>query len=99
MKNQSAPLPTSSTYMSFDIKEKRGANDSMIEFAKMTILFSFNEYPKDDIDKAEFIKKKFNEQYSKNWNCCFLKCGGISFHYFNYWIYIKYNDYDIHIWK
>ena len=99
MKNQSAPSPISNTYNSFEIKDQRGANDSMIDFAKMTILYSLNKYPNSDFDKAEFIKNQFKEKYGKIWSCCLLKNGGVSFDYFDYWITIKFNNYHIYIWK
>ena len=99
MTNKPAPLPFSYGNISFVIKERRGVNEDMIEFAKMTILYSINQYPNDDFEKAEYIKQQFNARYGKTWSVCLLKVGGVSFHYFDYWIYIGYNDYNIHIWK
>ena len=94
-----APLPNSNRNISFEIKERRGVDEAALEFAKMTILYSFNKYPNDDFERAVYIKEQFNARYGKFWSSCLLKVGGISFEFFEYWILIKYNDYDIHIWK
>ena len=47
----------------------------MAEFAKMTILLAFHEYPindnNNDYKRAELIKKKFDEKYGKYWSVLF----------------------------
>ena len=59
----------------FKFKYKIGADDSMAEFAKMTILLAFHEYPindnNNDYKKAELVKKKFDEKYGKYWSVLF----------------------------
>ena len=44
-----APLPnfkTPKTFPQFVIKERRGADESMIEFAKMTIIYAKTQFPR-----------------------------------------------------
>ncbi len=99
-----APTPISKIN-SFEISQKYGeVDDSMIEYAKMTILYATNEFPNndgyiDDYKKANFVREKFNEKYRNYWSCCFSKSSQISSTYFNHWICLKYKDYVITIWK
>ena len=102
MANKPAPLPnfkTPKTFPQFVIKERRGADESMIEFAKSTIIYAKTQFPNSDFDKCEFIKNQFKTRYGQTWSCCFLKVGGVSFDYFDCWIYFNYGEYNIHIWK
>ena len=98
----SAPL--SNNRCDFEIEKNVGFDKSMIEYAKMTILYATNEFPNndgyiDDYKKANFVREKFNEKYRKYWSCCFSKSSQISSTYFNHWICLKYKDYVITIWK
>ena len=87
--------------MKFD--NKIGADDSMIDFAKMTILLAFHEYPinddNNDRKRADLLKQKFNEKYGKYWSVLFLVRGNISTNYITYFIDVHYNGYYISIWK
>lgn len=91
-----APTPTNDT---FKFTQIIGMNQQMIEYAKMTILFAFHDYPESDYDKAVFVKDKFKEKYGGIWTCCFIKNGQIGTDYFEYWAHIEYNNYGISIWK
>ena len=75
----------------------------MAEFAKMTILLAFHEYPindnNNDYKRAELIKKKFDEKYGKYWSIAFLVKGSLITNYFTYYIEVYYNGYRIKIWK
>ena len=80
-----------------------GADNSMIDFAKMAILLAFHEYPINDDEneykRAELVMKKFNEKYGNYWSVTFIIRGNFCCHYDNYFIRVKYYGYKISIWK
>lgn len=51
----------------FEFFAKIGADDSMIDYAKMSILFAFQKEFKTAYKKCEIIRKKFEEKYGGSW--------------------------------
>ena len=88
---------------SMEFEYNIGADNSMIDFAKMAILLAFHEYPINDDEneykRAELVMKKFNEKYGNYWSVTFIIRGNLCCHYDSYFIKIKYNCYKISIWK
>ena len=88
-----------------EFKHKIGADDSMVEFVKMTILLAFHEYPinneDNDYERAHLVKEKFNEKYGNYWSAAFIirGKGNIDSSYNTYYIKVHYNGYVISIWK
>ena len=62
---------------------EEGADESMKDYAKMTILLALQEYPDDHPKKSQLIKNKFDEKYGGCWLCSFVKEGGTTFTYHN----------------
>ena len=91
----SAPLSKSN----FIFEKVVGADNSMIEYAKMTILLAIEEYPDDDWKKSDFVAGKFEEKYGNEWVASFIKDGDYRFWYHDYYIKLKYKDYKIKIGK
>ena len=83
----------------FIFEKNTGADESMKDYAKMTILLAMQEYPDDDIKKSFLIMDKFEEKYEGFWSCSFVKDGGTAFHYFDVFMGIKYGGYKITIAK
>ena len=79
----------------FKFGEATCADESMKDYAKMTILLALQEYPDDNPLQCTRIREKFEEQYGGKWVCCKFKIGlgGISYHYYDYIIVILYGDY------
>ena len=67
----------------------KGANESMKEYAKMTILLAMQEHPDSDPDKCSLIRTKFEEKYGGSWSTSMVKEGASSFTYYDYFIGIK----------
>ena len=77
-----------------------GADNSMSEYAKMTILLAFNEYPNSTYEKAKLVQKKFEEKYNGSWSCSFIKEGDFISHYSTYFLRTKpFKGFTISIWK
>ena len=74
-------------------------DNSMKEFAEMSILYALQKYPDNDYQKCEFVSIKFEEKYGGNWGASFLKNGDSCYVYRNYYIKVKYGDYTIKILK
>ena len=89
----------SSSSPEFIFTTEEGADESMKDYAKKTILLAMEEYPDDHIEKAGLIKNKFKEKYGGNWLCSFVREGGVAFVYFDYFLSIEYEDYKITIAK
>ena len=80
--------------MSFNFEHQIGADSAMIEFAKMCILLSLNEYPNDYSKEAEFIRDKFKEKYKNFWTCMIYEPGKgyISSFYRDFFIRVTYGN-------
>ena len=76
-----------------------GFDNSMKEFAQMTILLALKQYPKDDHEKCLLVIKHFEERYGGYWSCSFIKDGDCANHCLNYYVKIKYYNYTIKITK
>ncbi len=78
-----------------------GADKSMKDYTKMTILLAMKEYPNDYSKKVGLILEKFEEKYGGHWSCAFMKIDGGScgLYYYDYFINLKYGDYKICIAK
>ena len=83
----------------FIIEVNDGADKKMIDFAKMTILLAFEEYPNNDLERCNLIASKFNETYGHNWGVSMIKNGDCLFYYHKYYLKIKYKDYNIKIMR
>ena len=59
--------PTIYDNSDFEFFSKIGADESMIDYAKMTILFSFQREFDTVFKKCEIIRKKFEEKYGGSW--------------------------------
>ena len=59
--------PTIYDKSDFEFFSKIGADESMIDYAKMTILFSFQREFDTVFKKCEIIRKKFEEKYGGSW--------------------------------
>ena len=78
-----------------------GADESMKDYAKMTILLAFQENSDDYDEIVGLIVDKFEERYGGHWSCSLMKKGeGAScFGTVGYFIKLKYGDYKISIAK
>ncbi len=98
-----APSIVSDLNSTFKYYEVDGFDESMKEFAKMTILLAFNEYPNDgdpnDFKRANLVRNKFEEKFGKSWTCTFIKDGDFCTSYSTYFIEIEYKGYNISIFK
>ena len=74
-------------------------DESMKEFAEMTILLALQKYPNDDYQKCEFVANKFEEKYRGEWGVGFLKNGETSFRYYGHYIKVRFAGYIIKIYK
>ena len=90
-------LTNSSNQFIFEICE--GADESMKDYAKMTILLAMQEHPHDYPKMSKIIVLKFEEKYEGDWFCSFVKEGGTTFHFYDYFLKIIYGDYKITIAK
>ena len=72
---------------------------NIIDYAKMSILFAFSEYPYDDYEKCRLIVEKFEEKYGPTWSCSLIEKGSQFCQYFTYFLEINYENYKIFIWK
>jgi len=93
----SAPLSNSES--NFKIVKNDSFNNSMIEFAKMTILFAFSELKDNFYKMCEFVSLKFEEKYGGNWGSSIIKEGDSCFVYIDFCLTMKYKDYIIKINK
>ena len=83
----------------FSVEYNDGANEKMIELAKMSILLAFEEYPNNDIEKCKLIASKFEERFKHRWGVSIIKKGESLFYYNKYYLKIKYKDYIIKIMR
>ena len=83
----------------FIIECKEGADKKMIDFAKMTILLAFEEYPNDDLEKCKLIASKFEEIYHNSWGVSIIEKGDSLFYYDKYYMKIKYKQFTIKIMR
>ena len=74
-------------------------DESMKDFAEMTILLALQKYPDDDVEKCLLIKEKFEEKYGGRWGASFIKNGDSVCHYYGAFIKVKYAGYMIKILK
>ena len=82
----------------FIIEYNDGADQKMIELAKMSILLAFEEHLNDDLEKCKLMISKFEEAYKKyKWDVSIIKNGDSLFYYHKYYLKIKYRDYIIKI--
>ena len=84
---------------SFIIGYNDGADQKMIDLAKMAILLAFEEYPNDDLEKCKLISSKFEEKYHHTWGVSMIEKGDSLFYYDKYYIKIKYKEYTIKIMR
>ena len=91
----------SKSSLEFKFELSVGADESMIDYAKMAILFALQKYPDDNAQQCKIIQEKFENQYEGDWNCCKFKVGlgGITFHYNNYAMSILYGDFKFVIYN
>ena len=89
------PAPVSKS--NFIFEKIVGADDAMVEFAKMVILLAFEEYPDNDWDKSNLVANKFEQKYGNEWLASFIKNGDCRFHYHGYFLKLKYKDNNIKI--
>ena len=89
-----APTPND-----FIFEKTINADKSMCDYAKMTILLAFNEFPNDDYKKGELIAIKFEEKYGNCWGVSCFKNGDSCYPYINHYIKLKYNGYIIKIMR
>ena len=80
--------------MSFNFINQIGADSAMIEFTKMCVLLSLNEYPDNYFEEAKLIKNKFKEKYKNFWTCMIHERGkgDISSDYKDYFIRVSYGN-------
>ena len=80
--------------MSFNFEHQIGADSPMIEFTKMCVLLSLNEYPDNYFEEAKLIKNKFEEKYRNFWTCMIHETGkgDIGTNYKDYFIRVKYGN-------
>ena len=90
---------SNSNYNQFIYEKCVNADNSMKEFAEMSILYALQKYPDNDYQKCEFVSIKFEEKYGGNWGASFLKNGDSCYVYRKYYIKVKYGDYTIKILK
>ena len=91
----------SCTNNTFIIETSNGFDDSMVDYAKMSILFGFFEKPNDFDKICDIIVNKFDERYPGDWGACIRKEGAAAscrFHYKSILI-ITYQDYLIKIYQ
>ena len=93
----SSPLTNSRS--EFKIEKNVGFDNSMIEYAKMAILYAFSEYQDNFYKMCEFVSLKFEEKYKGDWGTSIIKEGDSCFVYIKFCITMKYKDYTIKINK
>ena len=92
----------SKSSLEFKFEASFGADESMKDFAKMTILLALQDYPDNNIEQCLLIRKKFENLYGGSWICCKYKIGlgAITCSYYNnYDICILYGDFKYIITK
>ena len=87
-------FPKSSQFKYLDCTVK---DEEMKEFAEMTIVYAFQKYPDDDAEKSKMVRDKFKKKYGDSWCVCFIKNGNCWITYFDYFIEVLYNGYQISI--
>ena len=93
----SAPL--SNNRSDFEIEKNVGFDKSMIEYAKMIILYAFSEYKDNFYKMCEFVSLKFEEKYEGSWGTSIIKDGDSCYVYIKFCLTMKYKDYTIKINK
>ena len=91
----------SANYNNFIIEYSEDFDDSMIDYAKMSILFGFSENP-NNLDKiSEIIVNKFYERYKGVWGVCIIQDGANAAckFYYERLLFIKYKVYLIKIYQ
>ena len=83
----------------FEFVNLIGTDQNMVDYAKMTILLAFNEYPYDDFEKCRLIVCKFQEKYGSNWSCSVIENGSQFCFFYSCFLEINYENYKIFIWK
>lgn len=87
-------FPNTSEFIYKDCNVK---NEEMKEFAEMTIIYAIKKYPDDDAKKSKFVRDKFVEKYGNSWSVCFIKDGNCWISYYDYFIEVLYNGYQVSI--
>ncbi len=72
-------------------------DESMKEFAEMTILLALQKFPNDDYKKCEFVVNKFGEKYGGEWGVSFFKNGDSAYWYRGNYIKVRFAGYLIKI--
>ena len=85
----------------FDFFTKIGADQSMIDYAKMSILFASQKEYDTIYKKCEIIRKKFEEKYGGSWAVGMFQnnLSDISACFDQYCLCTVYNNYTIKIFK
>ena len=85
----------------FDFGHAIGADESVKDTAKMSILLSFQPEYGTFYEKSKIIQKKFEEKYGGEWRVITFKknCGGSFGHYKSIYLYIHYKDYTFIIFN
>jgi hypothetical protein len=85
----------------FEFFSKIGADESMIDYTKMVILFAFQKEFDTVYKKCEIIRKKFEEKYGGHWIVGMFQnsLNDVSSCYDKYCICVIYNDYTFKIFK
>ena len=91
----------SKSSLEFKFDSVIGADESMKDYAKMTILFALKQYPDNNREQCGIVQTKFEERYGGSWGCVKFKVGlgGMKVHYDNYAIILTYGDFKYIIFK
>ena len=101
MKSTLTSMQESQKSSNFIFEKEVGVDESMKEFAKMTILLAFDTYPnpENDWDKCLLVSGKFEEKYGFRWCSSFIRQGDCCMWYNDYYMKMIYKDYIIKIGK
>ena len=97
----STPTVTVNINQDFEFLSTIGADNSMLDYAKMVILFSFQKEFDTVYKKCEIIRSKFEEKYGGSWVVGMFQnnLSDISACYDKICLCILYNNYNIKIFN
>ena len=95
------PYPNIYTNQEFEFFTAKGADQTMIDYAKMAILFSFQREFDTTYKKCEIIRSKFQEKYGGSWVVGIFQnsLSDISACYDQYCLCVLYNNFTFKIFK
>ena len=93
--------PISNYQHEFDFFARSGADESMIDYAKMAILFAFQKEYDTIFKKCEIIRFKFEEKYGGKWVVGMFQnnYSDVSSYYDQFCLCVQYNNYTFKIFK